>query len=182
MKILNSKLGEELIEGIRTQKDYPIKGVEFIDIIPLTLDIQIFNKIVEKFVDEVKDKNIDYILAPEARGFLFGPTIANKLGIGLVPIRKKGKIPPDYVEAEFSYEKEYGKDILELPKLITTNYEGKNFYIIDDIYATGHTAKALENKIKELGGNVIGTAVIINIPKLNNNKEVFSLMEIDEEE
>lgn len=178
MKILKNELKNEL--NIRTEMDYPVKGVEFIDITPLILQKQVLNEITEKFVDELKNKNIDYIVAPEARGFLFGTAVANELNVGCVPVRKKGKLPPTTVEAQFEYEKEYGKDVLELPKLVNESYEGKNFYIIDDIYATGNTMNAIKNAIESLGGKVIGEGVVMNIAELNNNTELFSLIDINE--
>ena len=179
MKILKNKLKNKL--NIRTEKDFPIKGIEFIDINALLIDKEIYNEIIEKFCKEIQNKNIDYIISPEARGFLFGCPVANKLNIGFIPVRKKGKMPPTTVESSFEYEKEYGKDILELPKLINNeSYENKNFYIIDDIYATGNTARAIKDTVESLGGNVLGTAVVINIKELNSD-EVFSLIDINEE-
>lgn len=178
MKILKNKLESEL--NIRTEKDFPIKGIEFIDINPLIIQKDTFNEIINKFADEIKDKKIDYIVSPEARGFLLGSAIANKLNIGFIPVRKKGKMPPTTVAKEFDYEKEYGIDILELPKLVNEEYKDKNFYIIDDIYATGNTAQAIKKAIKELGGRVEGIGVIINIKELNND-EIFSLIDVNEE-
>ena len=80
-----------------------------------------------------------------------------------------------------NYEKEYGSDVLELPKLVDEDYTGKRFYIVDDIYATGNTMNAITKKIEELGGEVVGKGVIINIVELNEDNGVFSLMEINEE-
>ena len=148
MKILNSKLKSEL--NIRTEKNFPIKGIEFIDINPLIIQKDTLEEITDLFVDEIKDKNIDYIVSPEARGFLVGTSVANRLNIGMIPVRKKGKMPPTTVAKEFQYEKEYGKDSLELPKLINENYQGKNFYILDDIYATGNTAQAIKGAIEDM--------------------------------
>ena len=179
MKVLKNVLKNEL--NLRTQKNYPIDGIEFIDITPLTLQKEVLKEITEDFVNELKNKNIDYIVAPEARGFLFGTPIATSLNIGCIPVRKKGKLPPTAVEITFDYEKEYGKDVLELPKLVNDNYAGKNFYIIDDIYATGNTMNAIKNAIETLGGNVVGKGVIMNIVELNNDKDVFSLIDINEE-
>lgn len=179
MKILKNNLKNEL--NIRTEKNFPIDGIEFIDINPLILQKDVFEEITDAFVKELKDKNIEYIVAPEARGFLFGASIAYKLNIGLLPVRKKGKLPPTTVEKSFEYTKEYGKDYLELPKLVNESYEGKNFYIIDDIYATGNTMQSIKDAIKELGGNVIGEGVVMNIKELNDNKELFSLIDINEE-
>lgn len=75
---------------------------------------------------------LDYLVVPEARGFLLGAAISNKLNIGCIPVRKKEKLPPTTVEKQFEYEKEYGKDILELQKLVNEDYSGSRFYIIDD--------------------------------------------------
>ena len=178
MKILKNQLSNEL--NIRTEMDYPVKGIEFIDITPLILQKNVLKEITEKFVKELKNKAIDYIVAPEARGFLFGTAVANELNVGCVPVRKKGKLPPTTVEMTFDYEKEYGKDVLELPKLVNESYEGKNFYIIDDIYATGNTMKAIKDAIESLDGKVVGEGVVMNIAELNNNKELFSLIDINE--
>lgn len=179
MKIIRNVLKNEL--NIRTEKNYPIKGIEFIDITPLILQKETLKEITEKFVEHLKEKEIDYIVAPEARGFLFGTAVANELNIGCIPVRKKGKLPPTTVEKQFEYEKEYGKDILELPKLVNQDYENKKFYIIDDIYATGNTMKAIKESIEKLGGEVVGQGVVMDIVELNNNKEVFSLIDVNEE-
>lgn len=179
MKILKNNLENKL--NIRTQKDYPTKGIEFIDITPLLMQKEIFEEIIDKFINEIKNKQVEYIISPEARGFWFGPVIANKLDIGFIPVRKKGKLPPDVVECEFEYEKEYGIDRLELPKLVDQEYKNKNFYIIDDIYATGNTMNGIKTAIENLGGNIKGMGVIINIKELNNEKNVFSLIDINED-
>lgn len=178
MKILKNKLKSEL--NIRTEKNFPINGIEFIDIQPLIMQNETFSEIINCFVDEIKNKNIEYIVAPEARGFLIGSAIASKLNVGLIAVRKKGKMPPTTVEKQVVYKKEYGEDILELPKLVQGDYSNKNFYIIDDIYATGNTAIAIKEAIEELGGIVNGIGAIINIKELNND-EIFSLIDVNEE-
>ena len=179
MKILKNKLKNEL--NIRTEKNYPIEGIEFIDIMPLIIQKETLKEIIDLFVEEIRNKNIDYIIAPEARGFLLGSALADRLNIGCVPVRKKGKLPPTTVETKIEYEKEYGKDIVELPKLVNTTYENRNFYILDDIYATGNTMEKIKETIERLGGRVLGEGVILNIVELNNNKEVFSLIDVNEE-
>lgn len=179
MKIIRNVLKNEL--NIRTEKNYPMEGIEFIDITPLILQKETLREITEMFVKHLEEKEIDYIVAPEARGFLFGTAVANELNVGCIPVRKKGKLPPTTVEKQFEYEKEYGKDILELPKLVNQDYENKKFYIIDDIYATGNTMKAIKESIEKLGGEVVGQGVVMNIVELNNNKEVFSLIDVNEE-
>ena len=179
MKIIKNVLKNEL--NIRTEKDFPIKGIEFIDITPLILQKETLKEITEKFVEYLKEKEIDYIVAPEARGFLFGTSVANELNVGCIPVRKKGKLPPSTVEIQIEYKKEYGKDILELPKLVKQDYKNKKFYIIDDIYATGNTMKAIQEGIEKLGGEVIGQGVVMNIIELNDNKDLFSLIDVNEE-
>lgn len=177
MKILKNKLKSQL--NIRTQKDFPIEGIEFIDIMPLIIQKETFKEIVEKFVEEIKDKDVDYIVGPEARGLIIGAAVANELEIGFIPVRKAGKLPPETVEKQFEYEKEYGKDKQELPKLVNEEYKNKKFYIIDDIYATGNTMKAIMQAIQEIGGIIKGQGVIMNIKELNND-EVFSLLDVNE--
>lgn len=178
MKILRNELKNEL--HIRTQKDFPKAGVEFIDIMPLIIQKETFKEIIDKFVEEIKDKKVEYIVGAEARGFMIGAAVANQLNIGFVPVRKAGKLPPNTVEKQFSYEKEYGKDKMELPKLVDEEYTGKRIYIIDDIYATGNTMKAMKNAIEEVGGIIVGQGVIMNIKELNDAKDVYSLLDIHE--
>ena len=112
---------------------------------------------------------------------MIGAVIANQLGIGFIPVRKAGKLPPTTVEKRFEYEKEYGKDMLELPKLVNETYIGKNFYIVDDIYATGNTINAIQKAIEELGGIIKGKGVIMNIKELNNNSDIYSIIDVNEE-
>lgn len=179
MKILKNELKSKL--NIRTEKDFPIKGIEFIDINPLIMDKTTFKEITNLFVEEIKDKKVDYIISPEARGFLFGCPVAQQLNVGFIPVRKKGKLAPTTVEIQFEYEKEYGKDVLELPKLINNqSYKNKNFYIIDDIYATGNTARAIKEAVERLDGNILGTGVVINIKELNDD-EIYSVIDTNEE-
>ena len=159
MKILKNLLEND--NCIRTEKDFPIKGMEYLDIVPLLSDAE--------------------IVSPESRGFFFGCPVAEKMGLGFIPVRKKGKLPPTTVQTTFEYVKEYGEDELELPKLINNGeYKDKNFYIIDDIYATGNTVQTLKKEIEKLGGNVVGISVVINIKELNND-ELFSILDVNEE-
>ena len=179
MKILRTKLKNKF--NIRTEKDFPKEGIEFIDFNPLLFDHETFKEIVNKFARNAKKVNAHYIVCPEARGFLLGTSVAYKLGLGILPVRKRGKLPPSTIVKEVLYEKEYGIDYLDLPKLDKDEYIGKNFYIIDDIYATGNTVKAISDGIKELGGSVVGIGVVINIKELNNSKGVYSLIDVNEE-
>jgi len=179
MKILKNELKSEL--NIRTEKNFPKEGIEFIDIMPLIIQKETFKEIIEKFVEEIQDKEVDYIVGPEARGLIIGAAVANQLNIGFIPVRKVGKLPPTTVEVKFEYEKEYGKDMLELPKLVNEEYVGKKFYIVDDIYATGNTTKAIKQAIEQAGGIIKGEGVIMNIKELNNDSHIYSLLDINEE-
>lgn len=179
MKILKNELKSEL--NIRTEKNFPKEGIEFIDIMPLIIQKEAFNEIIDKFIEKIKSKEIDYIVGPEARGLILGAAIANKLDLGFIPVRKAGKLPPSTVEITFEYEKEYGKDILELPKLVNEQYKGKNFYLVDDIYATGNTMKAIKKAIEQVGGIIKGEGVIMNIKELNNDLHIYSLLDINED-
>ena len=178
MRILKNALSHDL--NLRSQYNFPVEGVEFIDITPLILQKNVLSEITDKFVEELKNKKIDYLVLPEARGFLFGTYVADKLNVGVIPLRKKGKLPPNFVEVTFEYSKEYGKGYFELPKLVNDDYKGKKFYIIDDIFATGNTIKAICEALKNLGGEVVGYGVVVNIPALNNDKKLFSLIDIEE--
>ena len=179
MKILKNLLEND--NCIRTEKDFPIKGMEYLDIVPLLLDAEIYKEITNIFVKEISNKNVQYIVSPESRGFFFGCPVAEKMKLGFIPVRKKGKLPPTTVQTTFEYVKEYGKDELELPKLINNEeYKDKNFYIIDDIYATGNTVQTSKKEIEKLGGNVVGISVVINIKELNND-ELFSILDVNEE-
>lgn len=149
---------------LRFIQDFPAKGVRFIDISPKLTDKDDFKAIIAKMTSKVPD-NTDYIIAPESRGYIFGTAMAINLGLGFVPIRKPGKLPDNLV-LTVEYEKEYGKDKLCLPK--NKNYEGKNFYFVDDVLATGGTLNAVKQLVEKAGGNFVGAGVYINIKALNN--------------
>ena len=171
MKILRNELKNQL--NIRTENNFPKKGIEFIDIMPLIIQKETFKEIIDKFTEEIKSKNVDYIVGPEARGLIIGAAVADRLNLGFIPVRKDGKLPPSTVEKKFEYEKEYGKDMLVLPKLVDEEYSNKSYYLVDDIYATGNTMTAIEETIRQLGGSVVGKGVIMNIVELNNDKDVY---------
>lgn len=149
---------------LRFIQDFPAKGVRFIDISPKLTDKDDFKAIISEMTSKVPN-NTDYIIAPESRGYIFGTAMAINLGLGFVPIRKPGKLPDNLV-LTVEYEKEYGKDKLCLPK--NENYEGKNFYFVDDVLATGGTLNAVKQLVEKAGGNFVGAGVYINIKALNN--------------
>lgn len=148
---------------LRYIEDFPVKGVKFIDISPKLADKEDFSKIIKEMSSKVP-KDTDYIIAPESRGYIFGTAVADKLNIGFVPIRKPGKLPEELV-ISVEYCKEYGKDMLCLPK--NDNYSNKKFYFIDDVLATGGTLEASKKLIEKCGGKHVGSGVYINIKELN---------------
>lgn len=149
---------------LRFIQDFPAKGVKFIDISPKLSDKDDFKAIINEMTSKVP-ANTDYIIAPESRGYIFGTAMAIALDVGFVPIRKPGKLPDNLVITA-EYEKEYGKDMLCLPT--NDNYEGKNFYFVDDVLATGGTLNAAKELVEKVGGNFVGAGVYINIKALNN--------------
>ena len=153
------------MSDLRYIKDFPVKGVNFIDISPKLTDPNDFNNIIDEMCKYIPE-DVDYIIAPESRGYIFGAAIASRLHKGLVPIRKPGKLPEDLV-ITVDYEKEYGKDRLCLPK--NSDYTGKKFYFVDDVLATGGTLHGAQELIKMVNGNYAGGVVYINIAFLNND-------------
>ena len=170
----------DLKDYVASIPDFPKKGIIFRDITPIIQNGDAFNEATNKLAQYAKKVGATIIAGPEARGFIFGSILANKLGIGHIPVRKQGKIPSNYVEKTFYSTKEYGQDILEIPKLVNDTYKDKRVYILDDIYATGNTINAITNTLTELGAKVIGIGVAINITNLNCNNDVFSLIDIEE--
>ena len=165
---------------IRTIPNWPEPGIMFRDITTLLKDKQGFDKVIEIFYNRYKNKKIDVIAGIEARGFIFGSVLANKLGIGFVPIRKPGKLPAESVREE--YELEYGKDAVEIHKDAIA--KDMNVLLIDDLLATGGTASAAGNLIEKLGGKIEEIGFVIELPDLKgreklNKWEVFSIVKFE---
>lgn len=170
----------DLKSKIRVIEDFPVKGISFKDVTTLTKDSKAFNYAVDKFVENLKDKNVDYIVGPEARGFLFGSAVAYGLNAGFVPVRKPGKLPGDTLIEE--YELEYGTNTLEIHK--DAIEPGKNVAIVDDLLATGGTVKSAVKMIEQLGGNVVGLEFLIELESLEGRKglekyDINSLVKYD---
>lgn len=146
-------------EYIREVPDWPKKGVSFKDITPLLENASAFREAVDRMVREAEGYKIDKILGIEARGFILAAAVAYKLGVGLVIARKKGKLPPGTISQEYSLE--YGSDVLEIKE--DSIKTGENILIVDDVLATGETAKAVANMVEKLGGNVAGFCFLIEL-------------------
>ncbi|MBQ7135767.1 adenine phosphoribosyltransferase [Campylobacter sp.] len=161
MKILSLAQKEYLNSIIREVADFPKPGILFKDITTLLGDAKAFEFLMEHLYDRYKDKNLDYIVGIESRGFIFGATLANKLGVGFVPARKPNKLP--YTTISQKYSLEYGIDELQMHIDAFGNKPGANVLLIDDLIATGGTAKAACEMISKLGANLIELAFIIDI-------------------
>lgn len=169
---------------IRTVPNYPKPGILFRDISTLLYNGNALKYISDIYFNRYKEKNITAVAGIEARGFIFGAIIAERLGISFVPIRKKGKLPCKVISEEYSLE--YGTDTLEMD--ISSLNKDSNIVIIDDLIATGGTALAAGNLIKKLNANIFEYSFLINLPELggakklkDNNYNVHSLMEFEGE-
>lgn len=158
----------ELKKYIRDIPDFPKKGIIFKDITTLLKDGQAFASAVDKIVDEYKDKKIDVVLSVEARGFVFGAAVAYKLGVGLIPVRKKGKLP--HKTLSVTYELEYGKDTLEIHE--DAFKKGDNVLIVDDLLATGGTTQAVAGLVEKMGGRIAGIAFVIELTPLKGREKL----------
>jgi len=165
---------------IRTIPDYPKPGILFRDISTLLYNGNALKYITEIYYNRYKDKNLTAIVAIEARGFIFGAIVAEKLGIAFIPIRKKGKLPCKVYTEE--YKLEYGTDSLEVD--VTAINSSDNILIIDDLIATGGTAIATANLVKKLNARIYEFTFLIDLPDLGGSKiiqdknySVYSLME-----
>lgn len=158
----------DLKAKIREVKDFPEKGIGFKDITTLIKDKDAFKYAVDLMVEDLKDKEIDYIVGPEARGFLMGAAVAYSLGVGFVPVRKKGKLPAEVVRKE--YELEYGTDVLEIHK--DAIEKGSNVAIVDDLMATGGTVCAVAQLLESIGANVKAMEFLIELSFLNPDEKV----------
>lgn len=158
----------ELKEKIRIIEGFPKKGISFKDITTLLKDGEAFKYTIDKMVEFAKDKNIDVIVGPEARGFVLGASIAYALGIGFVPVRKPGKLPADTLK--FTYNLEYGSDSLEIHK--DAIKPGQRVLIVDDLLATGGTISAVAKLVEQLGGEVAGISFIIELTGLNGREKL----------
>ena len=162
------EIKESVIKAVRDIPDFPVKGVIFKDITPLLSDMVLYSKIIDTIVNQYKDKNITKIAGLESRGFLFGISIAQKLNIPFVPIRKKGKLP--YKTVSTTYSLEYGTATIEMH--IDAVNENDNVLIVDDLLATGGTAYAAVELVKKLKANVIGCAFVIELTFLNGKEKL----------
>ncbi|MGD9874695.1 MAG: adenine phosphoribosyltransferase [Kiritimatiellia bacterium] len=159
---------EAVKQAIRDVPDFPQKGIIFKDITPVLNDPKLFKIVIDEFAARYQKSRIEKIAAVESRGFLLGSVLAYKLGAGLVPVRKKGKLPADTIEA--SYALEYGTATIEIHTDAVK--KGERVLIIDDLLATGGTAAATASMVKQLGGDIVEIAFLIELAFLKGREKL----------
>ncbi len=171
---------EHLKEIIREVPDFPKPGINFYDITTLLQDPVGFKETIDALVEAVKDEKIDTVIGIESRGFIFGTPIAYALGAGFVPVRKPNKLPWEKVAV--SYDLEYGQDTVEMHKDAVG--DGHRVLIVDDLLATGGTARAVADLVEKVGGNIAKILFVVELNFLNgreklNGYEIESLLSYD---
>ncbi len=160
--------GESLAERIRDVPDFPKPGIVFKDIMPLVADPATFRETIELLADWSRPREPDVILGAEARGFIFGGALAYELGCGFVAARKPGKLPWQTIEA--TYELEYGTDSLQVHA--DAFGAGQRAIVLDDVLATGGTARAKIDLVEQLGGTVVGALFVIELTFLHGRERL----------
>lgn len=159
-----------LRQHIRTVPDWPAPGVQFRDITPLLQNPQVFRVLIDAFVHRYMQRELrpDVVAGLDARGFILGAVVAYELGVGFVPIRKKGKLP--FTTVEETYELEYGSATVELHT--DAVHAGDRVLLIDDLIATGGTMMAGKKLLEKLGAHVMEGASIVNLPELGGSERL----------
>ena len=155
---------------IRDISDFPRPGIVFRDLTPLLSDVGALRRAVQALAAPFQSQSLDYVVGTEARGFLFGVPVALQLGLGFVPVRKPGKLPHDTFEA--SYELEYGRDHVHMHK--DALHAGSRVLVVDDLIATGGTAAATVDLVRQSGAEVVGCAFVIEL-ELLSGREVLGV-------
>ena len=153
---------------IRDIQDFPKSGIIFKDITPLLLNSEATNACLDLLISSLEGKKIDKVVGVESRGFFFGILLAQKLGVGFIPVRKPKKLPYETISA--SYELEYGFDTLEMHT--DAIEKGEHILIHDDVLATGGTAKAVCDLVEQLGGNIIQCNFLMEIDFLKGREKI----------
>lgn len=144
---------------IRDIKDFPKEGIVFKDIVPVLQDSVAFREVIERMLGYAREQQADVIVGIESRGFVFGAPLALQMGVGFVPVRKLGKLPGETIRAEYSLE--YGTNTVEMQK--DGIQPGQRALIVDDLLATGGTARAAAQLVETLGGDVAGMVFVVEL-------------------
>lgn len=169
---------EDFRQYCRDIADFPKKGVIFKDITTLLKNGAVFKRAIDEIARHFNAESIDIIACIDARGFIIGSALAYKLGCGVVPVRKKGKLP--WLVNRMTYDLEYGNDILEIHQ--DAIEPGQRVLIVDDVLATGGTASAVVSLVREMKGEIVGAAFLLELKDLKGRAKlqgvpVYSLME-----
>jgi adenine phosphoribosyltransferase len=156
----------DLKKTIREFPDFPKPGILFRDISPVLKNPQLMEYIIEQFYQYYQHKKIDLIAGAESRGLLFASLLGQRFGVGSIMVRKKGKLPGPTVDV--AYDIEYGNAVMEIQ--IDAVEKGQNVLIIDDLLATGGTARAAAHLIEKVGGKVAGFAFLVELADLNGQE------------
>ena len=159
---------DKLRRGVRDVPDFPKKGIVFKDITPILKDGPLFRASVDLFLDQCRERKIDKVVGIDARGFLFGSAVAYELGIGFVPLRKKGRLP--YKTESAKYSLEYGEAEMELH--IDAITHGEQIVLIDDLLATGGTSASAATLIRKVGGELVAAMFLIELEFLHGREKL----------
>ncbi|MDC2828847.1 adenine phosphoribosyltransferase [Limosilactobacillus mucosae] len=158
----------DLYKYVASIPDYPEKGIIFRDILPLMADGEAFKQATDEITAFARERNVDMVVGPEARGFIVGCPVAYELGVGFAPARKKGKLPRATVSA--SYQLEYGEATLQMEN--DSVKPGQRVLVVDDLLATGGTIGATIDMVEQMGGKVVGAAFLIELKELEGRKHL----------
>jgi adenine phosphoribosyltransferase len=159
---------EDLKSAIREIPDWPKKGILFYDLTTLMKDAEAFGKALDALAAPYRGAGVDIVVGIEARGFIFAPTVARALRAGFVPVRKPGKLPA--ATHRVTYDLEYGSDALEIHQ--DAIRPGQRVLIVDDLIATGGTARAVADVVHRMGGEVIGLAFLVELAFLDGRSKL----------
>ncbi|MDB5109614.1 MAG: adenine phosphoribosyltransferase [Mucilaginibacter sp.] len=164
-------IAQQIKSAVRDIPDFPKPGIVFKDITPILKDPVLCKSIVDAFVEKLKDTPIDVVAGVESRGFLFGLTLATRLGVPFIPVRKAGKLP--YTIKQKAYKLEYGTATIEMH---TDAFEpGQRILLHDDLLATGGTVTAASELIQEMGGIVAGFSFVVGLGFLNGRERIATI-------
>lgn len=181
--ILSNTERKTIEDSIRDIPNFPKEGIIFKDITTLLSDKEAYGVLMNHLHERYKEYNLDFIAGIDARGFIFGAALAQMLGCGFVPIRKHGKLP--YTTISEKYALEYGVDEVEVHIDAFSSVENPRVLLIDDLIATGGTANAAANLVKQAGGEcveacfILGLSFLDGIKKLEEKTDVYTLIEMD---
>ncbi len=162
---------DNLKKLVRTIPDYPKPGIMFRDVTTLFADAQGFKAAIARLVEPYRAEPVDAVVGIEARGFILGGAVAERLGCGFIPVRKKGKLPSKTISQ--TYELEYGTDTIEVHADAVAHSE--RILIVDDLIATGGTAEAAIKLIRQVGGTIVGAAFVIDLPEIGGKSKLEAM-------